>query len=674
MDPELETPPVRTGPNGQQQLAIPMQMRAAEVRPSSYQESDNSVEVVWSTGARVARFDWWDWEYYNEELSMEPGAVRLERLNAGAAVLDTHDSSQLSAVIGSIVPGSARIEGGLGIARVSLAQTEDVKDTVAKILAGHIRNISVGYIVHQYTRIEKDGERTTVRADDWEPTEISFVPVPADAGAQVRAANAQQGGFPCNLRGFPAASKKERIMDPEDQGAPAGNAVQRTEQQPAAPAPAPAPAPVEPRQTPAGVTATRIRDVVGRSNLGSDFALELIARNETAPLTEAGLTDAITAQLAGERNVQPINQNRVGDRGIDSQGYVDAVANAIALRGDPSLRLSDAEAAAAREFRGRSLLELARFHLEQQGVRTGGMDKLQLAGESLGMSRSGQLSTSDFANILSTAANKSVRRGYEAAPQTFRRWATVGTLPDFKAAPIVGLGDAPALLLVQENGEFKYGSLADLGDSYKLATYGRIIAITRQAIVNDDMRVLTRIPAAFGTQAALLESDMVYAQLTANPTMYDTVALFHANHGNLGSASAINEAGLTAAKAAMRKQTSAEGTVLNLVPRFLIVGPDKEVEGQKMLTAVQPTATSGVNVFQSSMELIVEARITGNQWYLAADPAVIDTVELASLEGQEGVYIENRVGFDVDGVETKARVDRVAKALDWRGLYKNPGA
>jgi phage major head subunit gpT-like protein len=497
------------------------------------------------------------------------------------------------------------------------------------------------------------------------------VPVPADAGAQVRQSlgqrpgqpNAEQGGFPCIMRGFPAASTKERIMDPEEQGAPAGNAGQRAEQQPTTPS--------EQRQALAGVTATRIRDVVARSNLGADFALDLIARNETTPMGEAELTDA------SQRNVQPINQNgnRTGERQIDTPEYRSAVENAIALRANPSLQLSDAERTAARDFRGMTLLEMARFHLEQAGVNTRGMDRLTLAGEALGLSRAGQLTTSDFANILSTAANRSLRRGYDAAPQTFRPFITTSTIADFKPVSIVGLGDAPALLLVQENGEFKYGSLADIGDTYRLATYGRIIAITRQVIVNDDMRVLNRIPAAFGAQASQLESDMVYAQLTSNPTMYDSVALFHSSHGNLaGSGTAIDEAGLKAAKAAMRKQTSAEGTVLNLMPRFLIVGPDKEVEAQKMLTAVTPNATSGVNVFSNSLELIVEARLTGNQWYLAADPALIDTIDLASLEGQEGVYTETRVGFEVDGVETKARVDRVAKALDWRGLYKNPGA
>lgn len=665
-------------PPGQVTIAAPQRMRAAETRPSSYQEDDNSLEVVWSTGAQVTRFDWWDWEYYSEELSMEASAVRLERLNSGAAVLDTHNSHELSAVIGSIVPGSVRIENGMGIARVALAQTDDVRDIVAKIVAGHIRNISVGYIVHQYTRIEREGERTIMRADDWEPTEISFVPVPADAGAQVRSGqpNAEQGGFPCIIRGIAAAPRTETDMNTPNQGAPEGDRGARDQQQTPAPAPvqtATPPAP-EQRSEPAAVTARRIRDVVSRSNLGADFALELVARNEENPLTEAALTDAIAERIEAQRNTTPINANRVGDRGIDNAAYRSAIENAITLRSGGTVDLTDEERRAARDFTGMSLIELARFHIEQEGISTRGMDRMTLAGVALGIRAGGAHTTSDFAQILANTANRQLRRAYEAMPQTFRPFTIAGTLPDFKPAPLVGLGDAPALLLTGENGEFKYGSMSDFGDTYRLATYGRIIAITRQTIINDDLNVFSRVPSGFGAQAAQLESDLVYAQLLSNPTMYDGNALFSTQHVNLaGTGTAITEAALAAAEQAMMTQTSPEGTQLNLLPRFLIVGPAKKVEAQKMLSAVVPNATSSVNVFANSYELIVEGRITGNQWFLAADPALIDTVRLDSLEGQDGVYTETRVGFEVDGVEMKARVDRVAKVMDWRGFYRNPG-
>ena len=177
--------PEPSPPTNERQFVVPMMTRAAEVRPSSYREEDNSIEVCWSVGAAGMRYDWYDGGYYTEELPMEPSAVRLDRHNAGASVLDSHSTYRLSSVLGSVVPGTVRIENGQGLARVRLAATPDVADTVAKIIAGHIRSLSVSYNVFEFVRTEREGEYPHMLATDWEPTEISFVTVPFDAAAQV---------------------------------------------------------------------------------------------------------------------------------------------------------------------------------------------------------------------------------------------------------------------------------------------------------------------------------------------------------------------------------------------------------------------------------------------------------------------------------------------------------
>jgi hypothetical protein len=52
-----------------------------------------------------------------------------------------------------------------------------------------------------------------------------------------------------------------------------------------------------------------------------------------------------------------------------------------------------------------------------------------------------------------------------------------------------------------------------------------------------------------------------------------------------------------------------------------------------------------------------------------------DTLEYARLAGtDEGPTLEARDGFDIDGVEFKAREDFAAAALDWRGLVWSAGA
>lgn len=175
-------------------MRLPPIHRDASVRPESFDAKANTVDIVWSTGASVRRFSWWDGEEYDEVLSMEPGAVRLDRLNAGAPFVDTHATYCLDNVIGSVVPGTAKIEDGRGVATILLSAAPGVADTVQKIREGVIRNISVGYWLHKVVKTEAD-DGSVARHDvvDWEPLEISAVPVPADAGSQIRSAKGEEG-------------------------------------------------------------------------------------------------------------------------------------------------------------------------------------------------------------------------------------------------------------------------------------------------------------------------------------------------------------------------------------------------------------------------------------------------------------------------------------------------
>ena len=137
---------------------------------------------------------------------MDPANVRLERLNAGAPLLKVHDLRTLESVIGSVVPGTARIENGRGIARVRFSEREDVEPIWADVQAGHLRAVSIGYQVHRYEVARPANAPELWRAVDWTPFEISAVPVGADPAAGFRSADPQ---MPCVVdRG--ATSHKER--------------------------------------------------------------------------------------------------------------------------------------------------------------------------------------------------------------------------------------------------------------------------------------------------------------------------------------------------------------------------------------------------------------------------------------------------------------------------------
>jgi hypothetical protein len=332
-----------------------------------------------------------------------------------------------------------------------------------------------------------------------------------------------------------------------------------------------------------------------------------------------------------------------------------------------------------RQYRGMSLLDVARTFLSARGVRVTAMSKMELAGLALGL-RGGMHTTSDFANLLADLPNKILRQAYLEAPQTFSPITRNMTLADFKKARLLQLGEAPALLEVGEHGEYTEGTMGESKEEVQLKTYGRKFSITRQALVNDDTDAFSRVPMAFGRQARNKESDLVWAEITANANMGDGVALFHATHANLsGTSDAISVAAIGAARAAMRKQTGIDAvTLMNLEPKVLIVPVAKETIGDQFVSQnLLASSSSSINPFAGKLTVIAEPRLdvnSGVSWYLAASPDQIDIIVLVFLEGEAGPRVDTRIGFDVDGVEIKISHDVAAKVVDFRGLYKNPGA
>ncbi|RUX02522.1 MAG: peptidase [Mesorhizobium sp.] len=631
-------------------IDLPVQRRNAAVRAASYSETENTIEIVWTTGAKVRRVSWLDGAY-DEELEVTPEAVRLERLNAGAPFLNTHASYDLADVIGSVVPGSARIERGKGIASILLSDAPSDASIVSKIKSGVIKNISVGYRAHKVEITERDGNVPLNRVVDWEPLEISAVPIPADPGAQVRS-----GG-----ELFPAAIVHKEAKVP-------------------APNPNPAPAAVE---------AERVRnDII--SDLATRTGQVALGNEHIASGTTVEEFRRVLVERLAEDQERSFPSNGASQLGVSHAISDDNLATRRAKAIESALlhRVSPNEfrlEAGGEAFMSMPLLEMARAAVEGRGVRTTAMSRMQLANEALAQRSGGLHSTSDFPTILSNVANKTLRAAYEAAPQTFRPFTRETTVPDFKEVTRASISEAPQFEKVNEQGEFKRGSMSEGAEKYKIATFGKIIGLTRQAIINDDLSAFDRIPRAYGVQAAQLESDVVWAQLLGNPTMGDNTALFHANHGNLLTAGAVGATTVSEARLKMGLQKGLDGkTVLNLTPAFLIVPKALEIAALQFISMIAPTkqAEAVAQVLQA-LTVIAEPRldlgidrynIAGdpNAFYFAASPATVDLVELAYLEGARGVYTETRQGFDVDGVEIKVRLDVGAKVIDWRGFSKNP--
>jgi len=685
---QLDTPSVEVSlPRGA------LQVRGA-LQPATLDAEARTVEVVWTTGARVRRSDFLGGEWF-EELSLDDDAVDLARLNNGAAVLAAHESFGLDGVIG--VVERAWLQGGKrsreGRALVRFSSRDAVAPIIRDVQEGVLRHISVGYITHELeeaepTKKKRDAPPVFV-ATRWEPVELSFVAVPADAGAGVRSSPTSRDDgtrYPCAVLRRSTTMSTTTVAE-RTQERPPGDAPHPGDVPPPAPPPAPAPEPPDQGDDPeASAAAARAseRDRIGEITSmvrthGLDGALEQqLIRDGTS------VSDARKVVLTTLARKQPTIRSvvDVGQDGLDRLGR--AIENQILFRVAPKPPELTQD---GRDLMAASILEMGRRYLEAAGVRTAGLTRVELAGVALGISKAPGLregphsfgTTGDFPTLLANVAQATLTAGYSYAPKSFPPWTQRGTLPDFRPTNRVALGSGPKMLEVPEHAEYKRGRLGLEGvEPAQLKTWGRILAFTRQAMVNDDLGLFERIPQLFGNSAAQMESDLVYQLLTANPIMADGNALFSVAHGNLMTAAAITVASMAAARSAMVNQKSPDGSYLAIFPRYLIVGPQQEIYALQFLAplTIIGDATQTVPDQYRSLQLIVEPRITDLAWYLAADPAQVDTIQYNYLAGapQGGPGLETREGWDVDGVEFKAREDFGANVISWRGLVKNPGA
>lgn len=662
-----------------------------------------TAEMVFSAGAAVRRYDWYRDRPYMEQLVVEEGAVRMDRLQRGAPLLNSHNSLSLDAVLG--VVDSPRIENGLGVCAVTFSRRDDVAGYVQDVDDGVIRNVSVGYVRHRVEMVapQEEGGMWVYRVVDWEPFEVSLVPIPADMDAQVRAGGQSQPDsadparelrtFPCEfleIRSAPSQPLAGITADPSTRketsmpGTTAAGGDQTSAQN--APNAADQEAQQRAAQQAVAQTAADITELCARHGV-AHLAADMIRNGRSVDEARSAVLDAIAhrdAAAGGHQNVRSIRTER-DEQDTSLRGIEEAILHRV----DARAQLTDN----GRRFRSLSLLELGRDYLQARGIDTRGMDRLRVATEMLTFrSGGGMHTTSDFANLFANVANKRLRQAYDDNPGTYARWARrAPNAPDFKNINVVQLSGAPDLLQTNEHGEFKYGTMSDGAETYAVVTYGRIVGLSRQAIVNDDLRGFDRLVAAFGSSARRLENRTVYSQLTANANLSDGGALFNATavttaggHANLasGGGSALQFSSLTAGRTAMRLQKGMQGEELNLAPAVLIVPAALEQTAYQLTSSNYVPATKAeVNEFRTggrtALEPIVEPLLdaaSATAWYLAASNSQIDTVEYCYLDGAEGPVIESDMGFEIDGISYKCRLDFAAKAIDFRGLYKAAGA
>lgn len=644
----------------------------AAINPASINKDARTVELIWYTGALVKRVNWSTGQNYWLKMDLAPSAVRLGRLNNGGPFLDSHQSWELANVLGVVVPGSAKVDGKEGRATIKFSKRADVEPFFQDIIDGIIQNVSVGFDTLAHKEEEGGPNGWPIRtATDWEPYEISGVPMGADAGAGFLSHETAESFLnELEKRGVKFPAKENKEMTPEELAAQKAKEEKEAKEKADKEAAEKLAKEAASAERLAAETAERTRcagilEACSATGLDHAVGQRLIRMGTGLDQARAEILAEAAKRTDANGQRTQIEVMAAGDEKLHA-----SVENALLHRADPNKTKLEA----GRDFRGMTLLEIAKHILAHRGHSLVGKSKMEIA-------KLAFASSSDFPIILANVANKTLRAAYETAPRTFLPFTRRATASDFKTITRTQFGEAPKLELVEEGGEYKYGTPGEAKEQYQLATYGKIVAVTRQVIINDDLGAFTRIPSLIGQAIADLESDTVWGIITANAAMGDNVTLFHSTHANYdeGAGTVLSAVNIGIGRKKMRLQKGLDGKqLLNLTPAFLIIPATLEMTAAQIVAQIVANATgSVVPDFIRSLNVLTEPRLDANSvtaWYLAANPAAIDTVEYAYLDGQDGPAVEQRVGFEVDGLEIKYRLDFAAKALDHRGLYKSKGA
>jgi hypothetical protein len=408
-------------------------------------------------------------------------------------------------------------------------------------------------------------------------------------------------------------------------------------------------------------------------------------------LEEGRTVDEIRAAIIQEaakrqEKVDPTSAGVTAGANLHRDGVVRGISEAMLARAIPESYESKLTEAGKR-FRRYSVERMAETLLEANGVNVSDLNKRQLIAKAINF-RSGSHSTSDFFWLFESTVNRVLQDEINKIRLTYLPLARHRTLPDFRETRYVIVGDNFTLRRKDENEELSYGTFTHDTRSFRLFTYARGIIWSREMMVNDDLSVLSRLPEMVVRAGDKLKAGMVWEMIVGNNKgigtngvlMSDGKPLFHVDHKNLAAGGGpINKATVAAARQAIRQQKAfgdkGAPDTLDLEPRYLIVGPEKEQEAIEFLAAnfvaVNQQDAAAINLTRS-LTLIVENRILGNQWFLASSD--IDGIITATLEGESGMYLETDSDFETDGFKLKGRTEFGTHMARWEGWYKNPGA
>jgi peptidoglycan hydrolase-like protein with peptidoglycan-binding domain len=262
--------------------------------------------------------------------------------------------------------------------------------------------------------------------------------------------------------------------------------------------------------------------------------------------------------------------------------------------------------------------------------------------------------------------------------------SSVVPVNDFRTQRIDRLGGYGVLPAVNQGAPYQpLTSPTDEEVTYAMTKRGGTEDLTLEMVANDDVRAIGNIPKRLGLAAARTLHNFVWDFFSTNPTIYDSLALFHATHTNT-TAVALAQSAVSTLRRLMRSQTGYGDTsnILSLTPKFLVVPNElEELAFQICTSAVAiPSTPAGPtdtpNIHQGLQHIVVDYFTDADDWFMVADPNQCPTIEIGFYQGRQEPELFTQSDqtqgsmFNSDKLTWKIRHIYSGAALEFRGLQR----
>lgn len=484
-------------------------------------------------------------------------------------------------------------------------------------------------------------------------------------------------------QGAPAPAAPTPAPTPADNGGQrgAGN-----------PAPAPAPTPADNGQRGADTTAAtlaaerqRVREI---EQICSYFGVDSRSFVDNGSTVDEVRAAVINAQMANHGPVHTgTPSGGVQVTADEGDKYRDAASDALLLRGGLT---PDHIADGAQNLRGLSIKDMAIECMQRDGY-TGSNLYHKGADEIYGMAVRGFYNPeASFPAILDQTIEKAYKQGFRTVPVTFDRFTKKGTLSDFKTHDNYYIaGPVGEFLEVPENGELKHDVFKDDKlPTRKLKTYGRQFTLSRKAFIDDDIGLVTSLPARYAASARKTINNQVYKILVNNPVIFDGAQLFSAAHKNLlGTGTGITQEAMQTMIMALATQEDQFGQPVIITPKTLVVPAGMKFDMYTLFysptinTSDNTQAVNPLYAYRDSIEVVEDPTINAlcggmgktMPWFLFGDSNETDGIEVDYLNGQEIPNIRRMETPGQLGFIWDIYLDWGISVMEYRGIVKNPG-